>query len=179
MKRTQFLSSPLLLGLALGLSLLQPEQQVSAAIESAQVMSAAWSSSAASGFSAEAALFRSFRLLEEREIWVGPRVGVLWNSQGKSEFSFPIGLQSELWFVNALGIGLRTDVVIPFFMDQRPLSFRISPLFLLRVLHLGETGALAVNLAIPYDTHQKWNVQLGLSLQLGGLPQVHLSREAE
>ncbi|MBI2712452.1 MAG: hypothetical protein HYX41_06315 [Bdellovibrio sp.] len=155
-------------GLLAALTFLIIEGTVCAA-ESPKVLTAAWSSGSPAGFSGEWGFSRLFGVGDEPRFFLGPRFAMLYNSQGNYDFFFPVGVQGEIWAVNAVGMGLRAEVVIPYFVGQLPLSFRVTPMVTARFLHLGEAGALGFHFAVPYDSQKKWYVQLGLTLQLDGV----------
>ena len=133
------------------------------------LVSLLWSGGTPSGFSGELGLSRLFRVSPEKNLWIGPRIATLFNSFGGNELSFPVGVQGQVWLLNVVGISLQAEIIIPYFLGQLPISYRMTPAGTIRVCHLGENGALALQLALPYDTHRKWYVEAGIVIQWGGI----------
>jgi hypothetical protein len=83
-----------------------------------------------------------------------------------------LGVDETLWLVNMFGPGMALDLVAPSTMGGEGVSvhFRIEPNFAVRVKRLGDVGALAVRIGVPYDSHYQWGLQLGVTLQMKGVP---------
>jgi hypothetical protein len=103
-----------------------------------------------------------------KDFVAGPRASFLTASQnGQSRSSWYLGAEENLWFFNVFGPGLGLDWVASSGIDRD--HYRIEPLFDLRLLHLGEAGALALRFAVPYEQGLQWGFKFGVTLQLNGL----------
>lgn len=129
-----------------------------------------------SAYGGEAWVTGQFRLLPERAIWIGPKAGALlaWGEGSRTRFDLNWGISETTWFVNAVGSGLDLEVVAPSHItgEDSGVHYRIIPNLAVRAIRVGEEGALAIRLGVPYDTHYKWGIQAGVTLQLNGVPQV-------
>jgi hypothetical protein len=125
-------------------------------------------------YGGEAAVLAQFQPLAEHELYIGPKVGALlaWGSGGITRFDVNFGISETLWVVNAIGGGVDLDLVAPSTITggDTLVNFRFTPYAAVRLLHFGSEGAWGLRLGVPYDTHYKWAVQLGVTLQLNGLP---------
>ncbi len=102
--------------------------------------------------------------------YFGPKAtALLARGDGRTRFDLNSGLETTFWFANAIGIGGSAEVVAPSSISFENLSthFRFSPQWTVRLARLGDDGAWAVRLAVPYDTHFGWGVSLGCVLQMG------------
>lgn len=129
-----------------------------------------------SAYGGETFVTGQFRLLAERAIWIGPKAGALiaWADADRARFDLNWGISETTWFVNAIGSGLDLEVVVPSTItgEESSVHFRIVPNLAVRAIRLGEEGALAVRLGVPYDTRYKWGIQAGVTFQFNGVPQV-------
>jgi hypothetical protein len=106
--------------------------------------------------------------IPSRGFWIGPRAGMLWEAGPVSNhFDFQVGGEGIVWFVNALGAGFGTDMIL-----NDPIHFRMEPFLALRILRFHSAGAWALRASIPYDTLYHWGFQVGVSLQLNGIPRL-------
>lgn len=119
-----------------------------------------------------------FHPIPGHELLFGPRVGGL-VAQGDSRTRFDLnsGVESTLWIVNAIGPGLALEAVAPSLItgEDSAVHFRFVPNLSVRVLRFQEAGAWALRVGVPYDTHYKWGLQLGLTLQLDEVPGIVVS----
>ncbi len=127
-----------------------------------------------------------FSPIEDHGFWIGPRFGVQFGGFSPlKRLDFHGGIEGVLWFVNAIGVGLGTDVVAPSFnypgeslgVFTYPVHFRIDPFLALRIFRFDNDGAWAFRIGFPYDTLFQWGIQLGVSLQIGGIPKIGESFE--
>ncbi len=110
-----------------------------------------------------------------RGLWVGPHLGVLWAGGSDSTYrsDFELGGESILWIANAVGAGLRLDLLVPnsiFFSSiSVPARLRVEPHLSVRFLRFKEEGAWAMRLGLSYDTFYRWGISAGISLQWSGV----------
>ena len=156
-----------------------------AAIQSVQV-SASYLSMAPRLSGAEAATTFFFRGKREKSFFLGPKIGAyLVQGPSDQQSAFLWGLESVVWFVNAVGLGSSFEVMAPHWrapasynaQDSQLIRLRINPYLAFRFARLNQNGAWAVRIGIPYDTVQKWGFQVGLSLQFSGVPRVGWDQE--
>ena len=104
---------------------------------------------------------------------MGPKTSLLLaHGEGRTRFDLNTGVEGTLWLVNALGPGMVLDVVAPSAISDEGSSvhFRWVPNLSVRLKRFQEEGAWAFRVGLPYDTHYKWGVQLGLTIQFGQVP---------
>ena len=127
-------------------------------------------------FGGEAAISPMFQPSPDHELLVGPHLSVLYalGDNSVTRLDLNLGLAETLWVVNAVGSGVDLDVVAPSTItgEDASVHFRITPHLAIRLLHFGEAGAWALRLGVPYDTHYKWGIQAGVTLQLNGMPRI-------
>jgi hypothetical protein len=128
-----------------------------------------------SALGASAAVSSLFKPLEDRDLLVGPKLGALcaWADNSRTRFDLYWGLSEVLWVVNAVGGGVDLEVVAPSTItnEESAVHFRVVPHLAVRLFRVGEDGAWSMRVATPYDTHYKWGVELGLTLQFNGVTQ--------
>ena len=124
-------------------------------------------------FGGEASLAAQFRPIVAHALYTGPHVSVLTAAadDGKARFDFNVGVAQTLWFVNAIGSGLDLDAVVISRLTGQDSGVhgRIIPHLAVRMMPFGEEGAWSARIGIPYDSHYKWGVQVGVTLQLNGV----------
>lgn len=124
-------------------------------------------------FGGELAFASLFQPFADHELLLGPSISALvaGGENGVTRFDLNWGFQEVLWIVNAVGTGLNFDVVAPSTItgESASIHFRVTPSLSIRVLHVKETGALALRFGVPYDTHYKWGIQAGVTLQFNGI----------
>ncbi len=115
---------------------------------------------------------------------VGPRLSLL-AAMGANQ-GVPVtrldlnpGVEGTLWFVNAIGLGLGADLVLPSYVSpvsagpgSGTIRFRVEPFLSTRILHFQEEGAWALRLGAVYDSFFGLGALLGISLQFSGVPGV-------
>lgn len=129
---------------------------------------------------ADVSLAALFSPLKTSAFVVGPRVGWLGlgGEAGRSDLN--VGVDASLWFVNAIGAGMQVDWVaastrtIPA-PDGEYARLRFQPYFSARILRFQEEGAWALRIAPVYDSYYKWGLQVGVTLQFSGIPNVATS----
>jgi hypothetical protein len=114
-----------------------------------------------------------------RNLLVGPRIGVMWaGGSTDSRLEVRWGVEGTLWGLNAIGLGLGIDAVAPSFSHSKlnesttseSIHFRLNPFLSTRFLRFGSEGAWAFRLGAAYDALFQWGAQVGVSVQLGGVP---------
>jgi hypothetical protein len=120
-----------------------------------------------------------FEVSQNRSLWIGPRLGGMWvGGPVESRVDFQFGLDSYLWMMNAIGLGLEVSAIDPSRVYanadmggfNNSVHYRINPHLSLRFLHFQKEGAWAFKLGVPYDSLYQWGFQVGVSLQLSGVP---------
>ncbi|MGK5084224.1 hypothetical protein WDW37_13090 [Bdellovibrionota bacterium FG-1] len=130
----------------------------------------------------ETGLSLLFQPFVEHEWVVGPKASVLFaTGQGKTRFDLNSGIDSIFWVANAFGPGLALDVVAPSSIsgEDGGARFRIEPNLAVRFKRFQDEGAWGLRLGVPYDSRFKWGVQVGLTLQLGGVPVIGGAERSE
>lgn len=114
--------------------------------------------------------------LDFRQVLIGPKVGMLVASgSGVTRLDLNVGVESVAWLVNALGLGLAVQAVVPSTATgtDPTVHLRVEPSASIRFHRVADVGALAVRAGLPYDSHYRWGWQLGISLQFMGVPGVY------
>lgn len=103
-------------------------------------------------------------------LYIGPRMGALLAAAdgGATRFDLSVGLAETIWIVNAIGSGIDLDAVFVTHLTGQdiPVNFRITPNLSIRTLPFGSEGAWAIRIRVPYDTHYKWGLQAGVTVQI-------------
>jgi hypothetical protein len=106
-------------------------------------------------------------------LYVGPHLSVLAAAadDGKARFDLNLGVAQTAWFVNAIGSGLDIDAVVVshYTGEDSGVHLRVTPSLAFRAMPFGTEGAWSIRVGLPYDTHYKWGVQAGVTLQLNGV----------
>jgi hypothetical protein len=135
---------------------------------------------------AEASTTVFFRGKQDRSFFLGPKFGAyLVQGSDYHQSAFFTGIESVVWLVNAVGLGSSFEVIAPLGRgpaghethDSQLMRIRVSPYISFRYARLAQNGAWSMRLGIPYDTIQKWGIQVGLSLQFSGVPRVGWDQE--
>jgi hypothetical protein len=116
-----------------------------------------------------------FAPIEGHPFMLGPKVTFLAaQGNGQTRLDLNTGIEGTVWLVNAIGPGLAFDVVAPSNISGQGSSihFRMEPNLAVRLLHARDSGAWAVRVGLPYDSGYQWGLQLGVTLQLSGLPKI-------
>lgn len=123
-------------------------------------------------FGGEASLSAQFKPTS-LALYVGPHLSVVTAAadNGKVRFDLNLGVAETLWLVNAIGTGLDLDAVVVSHLtgQNSGVHGRVTPHLAIRTMSFGGEGAWSVRVGIPYDTHYKWGVQVGVTLQLNGV----------
>jgi hypothetical protein len=108
------------------------------------------------------------------DLFIGPKLGFLYASgSAQTRSDGHVGLEAILFSMNAIGVGFSADLIKSFSVSPSSLDsnydpalrYRIEPHLTLRFKHLGEKGALALRLGLPYDTRYHLGVRVGIAIQ--------------
>jgi hypothetical protein len=103
-----------------------------------------------------------------KEIEMGPRLNFLTASlNGQTRHTWYVGFQSGVWIMNAFAPTLGVDWVASSALDRD--HYRVEPMVDIRVVHLGNDGALAVRLGVPYEEATQWGFRIGITVQMSAL----------
>lgn len=113
----------------------------------------------------------------DKWILIGPRLGFQWGTDSAlTRWDIFAGVEGTLWVFNVIGAGMGFDLMAPSYESRPglgrvnlPVRFRIEPHLAMRIQHLGERGAMACRIGIPYDTRYQWGIFLGLSFQFNAI----------
>ena len=93
-------------------------------------------------------------------IFLGPRL------MGLTTPEFSMGAEATLWFVNAIGPGIAADYL---FSSKK---VRLEGNLGLRVLHLGDDGALSLRFGFFHESQAELGLKGGITLQFSGISTV-------
>lgn len=115
------------------------------------------------------------RKLLDRALMIGPSLGVQVASGQYLRVEFVPGFGAQFFVLNVMGLGVEMDLVVPL---GGTTSSGLIPLIrpraafigTLRFIHLKDDGAIGARWAVHHDFHEGLGVQLGVTLQLNGVP---------
>lgn len=115
------------------------------------------------------------RKLLDRALMVGPSLGVQVASGQYLRVEFVPGVGAQFFVLNVMGLGVEMDLVVPL---GGTTSSGLIPLIrpraafigTLRFIHLKDDGAIGARWAVHHDFHEGLGVQLGVTMQINGVP---------
>jgi hypothetical protein len=129
-----------------------------------------------SAYGADFAAAALLRPLAGRGWFIGPRLGgLVATGSTTTRADLNSGIETALWFANAIAPGLAAEVAIPSYDSSGGGSsphFRFESLISARIQHYHHVGAWALRLGLNYDTFYRWGGTAGISLQFSGVPQI-------